>query len=67
MTQAGVLLVQAEEKLLFSRQSAAAAVDLSVRQIDYRIASGEIDTVRKGRRVLIPRDSLLKFSRCSAQ
>jgi hypothetical protein len=32
---------QTAEKLLFSRQSAAAATDLSVRGIDYAIAMGE--------------------------
>jgi hypothetical protein len=54
---------QAAEKLLFSRQSAAAATDLSVRGIDYAIAMGELEAIRVGKRVMIPRSSLLNFCR----
>jgi excisionase family DNA binding protein len=55
------LVVPATEKFLFGRHSAAEALDLSVRQIDYLIETGKLETQREGKRVLIPRDSLLAY------
>jgi len=51
-----------DEKVLYGRRSAAAALDLSQRAVDYAIRAGELKSVRVGRRVLIPRDSLLAFA-----
>ncbi len=50
------------ERLLYDRTSAAAAVGLSSRAIDYLISSGELDAVRIGRRVLVTADSLKKLA-----
>lgn len=50
------------EKLLYSRASAAAALDLSPRAIDYAIRTGSLEAVRFGKRVLIPYRSLLAFA-----
>jgi hypothetical protein len=50
-----------EDKLLFSREAAARATDLSVRGIDYVIESGALETIRVGKRVMIPRDALITF------
>lgn len=50
------------ERLLYGRLSAAAAVGLSSRAIDYLISSGELNAVRIGRRVLVTADSLKKLA-----
>lgn len=55
------LVMPAAEKFLFGRHSAAEALDLSVRQIDYLILTGKLETRREGKRVLIPRESLLAY------
>ena len=49
-------------RLLFSRKSAARALDISVRMVDYAIASGLLETRRLNSRILIPSDSLAKFA-----
>jgi len=49
-------------RLLFSRRSAARALDISVRMVDYAIASGLLETRRLNSRILIPSDSLAKFA-----
>jgi len=49
-------------RLLFSRRSAAMALNISVRMVDYAIASGLLETRRVNSRVLIPSDSLAKFA-----
>ncbi len=49
-------------RLLFSRRSAARALDISVRMVDYAIASGMLETRRLNSRILIPSDSLAKFA-----
>jgi hypothetical protein len=49
-------------RLLFSRRSAAMALDISVRMIDYAIAAGLIETRRVNSRILIPSDSLANFA-----
>ena len=50
------------EKLLYDRKSAAVALSVSVRTVDYAIARGELDTRRIGKRVLITAASLKKFA-----
>ena len=42
------------EKLLYSQQDAAYALSFSLRKIAYMIANKQLQTRRKGRRVLIP-------------
>jgi hypothetical protein len=49
-------------RLLFSRRSAARALDISVRMVDYAIASGLLQTRRVNSRILIPSDSLATFA-----
>jgi hypothetical protein len=49
-------------RLLFSRRSAARALDISVRMVDYAIASGLLETRRLNSRILIPSRSLAKFA-----
>ncbi len=49
-------------RLLFSRQSAAKALDVSVRMIDYAIASGLLQARRLNSRTLIPAESLERFA-----
>jgi len=51
------------EKLLFSREAAAQATDLSLRGIDYAISIGALAVIRIGKRVMIPRESLIDFCR----
>jgi excisionase family DNA binding protein len=52
----------APEKLLYGRRSAAAMLDLSPRAVDYAIRAGELEAIHIGKRVLIPRESLLAFA-----
>ncbi len=49
-------------RLLLSRRSAARALDISVRMVDYAIASGLLKTRRVNSRILIPSDSLANFA-----
>ena len=49
-------------KLLFSKRAAAEALDLSLRTLDYLLASGELEYRKVGRKVLIPRASLTRFA-----
>ncbi len=49
-------------RLLFSRRSAARALDISVRMVDYAIASGLLETRRVNSRILIPSHSLAEFA-----
>ena len=49
-------------RLLYSRREAATALALGVRTLDQLILAGSIPVVRVGRRVLIPRESLLEFA-----
>ena len=51
------------QKLLFDRRSAAAALSVSIRTLDYFIARGELRTVRVGRKVLVPARELKQFAR----
>ena len=54
--------VEQTSRLLFSRRSAARALDISIRMIDYAIASGLLETRRVNSRILIPFDSLANFA-----
>jgi len=49
-------------RLLFSRRSAAKALDVSVRLIDYAIASGLLEARHLNSRTLIPAESLERFA-----
>lgn len=49
-------------KLLYSRESAAHALDVSVRLIDYAIGAGLLETRRINNRVLITAGSLSQFA-----
>lgn len=51
------------ERLLYSKEAAAALLSLSLRSLNYAIAAGLIRTVRKGRRVLIHRSEIARFGR----
>jgi excisionase family DNA binding protein len=50
-------------RLLFPRKESAQILSLSVRTLDYLIASKAIAVVRVGRKVLVPRLELEKFAR----
>jgi hypothetical protein len=49
-------------RLLLSRRSAARALDISVRMIDYAIAAGLIESRRINSRILILSESLARFA-----
>jgi len=51
------------QKLLYDRRSAAAALSISIRTLDYFIAHRELRTIRIGRKVLIPSSELKQFAR----
>lgn len=48
---------------LLSRQAAAKSLAISVRQLDYLTAKGEIQAVRLGKRVLFLPEELQEFTR----
>jgi hypothetical protein len=50
------------EKLLYDRKSAAEALSISVRTLDYALARGDFDTRRIGKKVLITAASLRKYA-----
>ena len=50
------------EKLRYDRKSAAFALSMSVRALDYRLASGEIETTRDGRKRYISATALRRYS-----
>jgi hypothetical protein len=50
-------------KLLYCRKSAAFALSISVRSLDYLIANKKIATQRLGRKIMITHASLVKFTR----
>jgi hypothetical protein len=50
-------------RLLYTRQEAAYRLSLSVRSLDYYIATKRLATRRMGRKVLIPHGELIRFSR----
>ena len=49
-------------KVLYDRQSAAYALSISIRSLDYLIATKKLAFRRIGRKVLIPRGELLRFA-----
>jgi len=51
-----------DTKILFSKKAAAEMLDLSVRTLDYLLASGELEYRKVGRKVLIPRVALTRFA-----
>jgi excisionase family DNA binding protein len=54
--------VRSEEKLLLSREAAAALLSISRRSLDYLIANKAISVRRIGSRVLIPVKDLQRFA-----
>lgn len=58
-----IVNVDSLQKLLYDRRSAAAALSISIRTLDYLIARSELRTVRIGRKVLIPASELKQFAR----
>ena len=55
--------IRSEDKLLLSRQEAAALLSISQRSLDYLIANKILTTRRIGSRVLIPAQDLQRFAR----
>jgi len=55
-------MTETTSRLLYDRQSAAKALCVSLRQIDYLIARGAINTRRIGRKRLIEHSELIRFS-----
>jgi excisionase family DNA binding protein len=55
--------VPSDSKLLVSREEAAAMVSLSVRSIDYLLASKELPFRKIGTRTMIPVSALQNFAR----
>jgi hypothetical protein len=53
------------DKLLYDRKSAAFALSISIRSLDYLIARGEFDTRRIGKKVLIAATELRKFAQAN--
>jgi excisionase family DNA binding protein len=54
--------VQTTERLLYPRKDAAFQLGVSVRTLDYYIARKQLDFRRIGKKVLIPRASLVRFA-----
>ena len=52
-----------DDKLLYSKRSAAELLSVSVRKLDSLISNGQIAVTRIGKRVLIARDALEDFIR----
>jgi hypothetical protein len=50
------------EKLRYDRKSAAFALSMSPRALDYRLASGEFETRRDGRKTYITAASLKRYA-----
>ena len=57
-----ILKTAPTEQLLFGRQSAAQALDLSPGAVDVLISSGKLRAIRIGRRVLITAESLRQLA-----
>ena len=55
--------VPVDNKLLISREQAAAMLSISVRGVDYFVATKQLSTRRIGTRVLIPIEDVRKFAR----
>jgi hypothetical protein len=50
------------EKILYDRKSAAYALSISVRAVDYALARGEFETRKFGRKRLITAGSLKRYA-----
>jgi hypothetical protein len=51
-----------ESRLLYDRKEAARQLSISVRSLDYLIAGKHLETRRIGRKVLVTRASLVRYS-----
>lgn len=51
-----------ETKLRLTKREAAYVLNMSLRQLDYRIATGEIKTRRDGGRVYITTDEVRRYA-----
>jgi excisionase family DNA binding protein len=60
-------LGQPQFKLMYSKKEAAAILSLSVRTIENLVANKELTVRRVGKRVLIPYQSLVQFSKGNHQ
>jgi hypothetical protein len=56
------LTLENAPKLLYDRKSAAAALSISIRSLDYLIERGQLPTRRIGKKVLIPARDLQRFA-----
>ena len=52
-----------QTKLLYDRKSAAFALSISVRALDYLIAGKQLATRRLGKKVMVPAAELARFAR----
>jgi excisionase family DNA binding protein len=52
------------EKFLYGRASAARALEISLRQIDYLIRKKKIKSVKIGKRTLVPQEEIARLARC---
>ncbi|MGP8270465.1 MAG: hypothetical protein ACLQLH_10395 [Terracidiphilus sp.] len=55
-------VVTGVEKMLYDRKSAAFALSISVRALDYALARGEFETRKNGRKTLITAGSLKRYA-----
>jgi excisionase family DNA binding protein len=62
-TSVGYQIRQSPEPLTYSPQAAAQVTSLSLRRITTAIATGELRSVKRGRRRLIFREDLERFLR----
>jgi excisionase family DNA binding protein len=53
----------AEARLLYDRKEAARQLSISVRTLDYIVASKQLATRRIGKKVLIPHGELVRYAR----
>jgi hypothetical protein len=53
------------QKLLYDRKSAAFALSISIRSLDYLISLKKINTIRLGSKIMIGHSELVKFSRAN--
>jgi hypothetical protein len=51
------------QKILYDRKSAAYALSISVRSLDYLIANKRLNTLKMGSKVMLSHGELIKFSR----
>ena len=50
------------ERLLYPRKDAAFQLGISIRSLDYLVARKQLDTRRIGKKVLVPRNALVRFA-----